>query len=252
MLNFHRPLVRFLPAPPVSLPALLNRAPTHPAAAAAMIVIARASPRPAARLSPALRAVAPHLTEAEHATWLAALTPPLGRANITTPRCIAAFLGQCAVESAGFRRLQEDLTYSAARLCQVWPHRFPTPAAAEPCAQQPQALANTVYANRLGNQGPESGDGWRFRGRGLIQITGRAAYQRFADSLNLTLDQAIQHAETPPGAADSAAWFWSANHLNDLANAWSLEILTQTINGGLLGATERERLCNAALHAIGA
>lgn len=200
----------------------------------------------------ALRAVAPHLSDTERAAWIAALLTPLRKAGITTPRRIAAFLGQCAVESGGFCILQENLTYSATRLCQVWPTRFPTKEVAEACALQPEALANTVYANRLGNAAPDSGDGWRFRGRGLIQITGRASYERFATAMNMTLDQAVEHAATKAGAADSAAWFWSTNELNALAESWSLDRLTRTINGGTLGADERARLCQAALHAIGA
>jgi putative chitinase len=230
------------------LAALCHQSAVNPAAAAAALVLGNSSPGP---VSPALRAVAPHLTAAEHGGWTVAMAAPLHRAGITSPRRVAAFLGQCAVESGGFRSLQEDLTYSAARLCQVWPNRFPNQQAAEACAFQPEALANDVYANRLGNGDPQTGDGWRFRGRGLIQITGRTAYERFANSMNMTLDQAVEHAATPAGAADSAAWFWSANELNRHADAWTLDILTRAINGGMLGAADRARLCEAALHAIG-
>ena len=228
--------------------ALFHKPRIHPAVAAAVLVLGS---KPVHPLVPALRVVAPHLTEAEQASWITALLTPLHKAGITTPRRMAAFLGQCAVESGGFRSLQEDLTYSATRLCQVWPTRFPNKEVAEACAHQPEALANTVYANRLGNGGPDSGDGWQFRGRGLIQITGRTSYERFATAMNMTLDQAVEHAATQAGAADSAAWFWSTNGLNALAETWSLDILTRTINGGTLGADERAQLCDAALHAIG-
>lgn len=199
----------------------------------------------------ALRAAAPRLTAADRAGWVAALSAPLQRATINTPRRIAAFIGQCAVESGGFRTLEEDLSYSATRLCEVWPSRFPNPAAAETCAFNAQALANQVYANRLGNGPPETGDGWRFRGRGLIQITGRSAYERFAAAMNITLDQAVDHATSHAGAADSAAWYWMANNLNKLADAWALDKLTRAINGSSLGAPERTRLSQAALNAIG-
>jgi putative chitinase len=117
---------------------------------------------------------------------------------------------------------------------------------------QPELLANRVYAERLGNGGEDTGDGWRFRGRGLIQITGRTAYQRFAKSMGMTLDQAVEHAATEAGAADSAAWFWTANDLNGLAKTWSIDLLTRKINGGMAGAAERTRLCEAALHVFGA
>ena len=222
------------------------------AVAAAVMVLQAVAPPSSARLDAALRAVAPHLADDERAAWVAALTEPLLKAGITTPRCVAAFLGQCAQETGGFRSLEEDLSYSATRLCEVWPSRFPNVAAAEACALQPESLANRVYANRMGNGDEASGDGWRFRGRGLLQITGRSAYQRFAQAMDMTPDQAVAHAATPAGAADSATWFWSANQLNALANSWSVDLITRKINGGTAGAAERSRLCEAALQAIGA
>jgi putative chitinase len=233
---------------------LFHQSSLDPAVAAAVTVLCSAlppTPLPSG-LDQALRAVAPHLSDSERASWAAVLVTPLLKAGIAAPRCVAAFLGQCAHESAGFRALEEDLSYSAARLCQVWPNRFPTAQAAEACALQPELLANRVYAERLGNGGEDTGDGWRFRGRGLIQITGRTAYQRFAKSMGMTLDQAVEHAATEAGAADSAAWFWTANDLNGLAKTWSIDLLTRKINGGMAGAAERTRLCEAALHVFGA
>jgi putative chitinase len=204
-----------------------------------------------ARLGNAVRRVAPHLANADHAVWVALLTEKLPEAGIISSRCVAAFLGQCAFESSGFDVLEEDLSYSAERLCEVWPGRFPDLDAAAACTFQPEALANEVYADRLGNGGPASGDGWRFRGRGLIQITGRGAYQRFAEAMKLNLDEAVAHAATQAGAVDSAAWFWSVNDLSRLAEAWLIASLTRKINGGLAGAAERSRLCGAALRALG-
>ena len=236
-----------------ALEALCPHTSPDPAVAAAVTVLtATPPPLPPYRLDPALRAVAPLLTADQRAAWVAVLAEPLLRAGITAPRCVAAFLGQCAVESAGFHSVEENLNYSAGRLCEVWPSRFPTVEAAESCALRPEALANRVYANRMGNGNEASGDGWRFRGRGLIQITGRAAYQKFARAMNTTLDQAVEHAATEAGAADSAVWFWSANRLNTLATSWSIDLITQKINGGMTGAAERDRLCDAALNAIGA
>jgi len=205
----------------------------------------------ASRLSIALHAVAPNLTSGGRAGWVEILSEKLQHAAIDSPHRLAAFLGQCAVESGGFEILEEDLSYSAERLCEVWPARFPDADAAEACAYRPEELANDVYANRMGNGDPASGDGWRFRGRGLIQITGRAAYERFAQSLAMTLDEAVAHAATQEGAADSAIWFWSYNDLNPLAEAWLLDTLTRRINGGLTGAVERRRLCRAALQVLG-
>lgn len=225
----------------------------NPAVAAAVTVLCSASPAapPPSGLLLALRAVAPQLSACERVRWAAVLVTPLRKAAIDTPRCLAAFLGQCAHESTGFSVLEEGLSYSAARLCQVWPNRFPTLRAAEACASQPELLANRVYANRLGNGGEKTGDGWRFRGRGLIQITGRTAYQQFARSMGKTLDDAVAYAATQAGAADSAAWFWTANNLNALAKTWSIDSLTRKINGGMAGAAERTRLCEAALRVLG-
>jgi putative chitinase len=190
----------------------------------------------AIRLDAALRAVAPHLTGTARVDWADILGARLCKAVITKSRRVAAFLGQCAVESGGFQILEEDLSYSAARLCEVWPGQFPDADAAEACAFRPEALANHVYANRMGNGDPASGDGWCFRGRGLIQITGRTAYERFARAMNMTIDQAVAHSATRAGAADSAIWFWSDNNLNKLADAWLLDSMTRKING-------RQRAC---------
>jgi putative chitinase len=223
-----------------------------PAAAAAILVLHQVQPLAPDWLARGIAAVAPHLTDADRADWIQVLSAPLGKAGITTTNRVAAFLGQCAVESGGFRLLEEDLNYSAARLCVVWPSHFPDQAAAAACAMAPERLANTVYANRLGNGDSASGDGWRFRGRGLIQMTGRDTYQRFAQATGMTLDAAVDHAGTHQGAADSAAWFWTSRKLNSLADAWALEKMTISINGGSQGAADRARLCEAARHAIGA
>jgi putative chitinase len=219
--------------------------------AAATVLASMPGPVPPYHLNAALLAVAPHLTTEERAAWVAILAGPLHKAGITQARCVAAFLGQCSVESAGFQSLEEDLSYTAARLCQVWPSRFPNAEAAETCALQPEVLANRVYASRMGNGDEASGDGWQFRGRGLIQISGRSAYARFALATSMSLNQAVDHAATQAGAVNSATWFWTANQLNALANTWSLDLITRKINGGTAGAAERIRLCEAALHAIG-
>lgn len=240
-------------SPLAALEDLFPQSSSDPAVAAAVTVLSTLPPPiSVSLLDAALRAVAPDLTDTNRSAWVAALEQPLLRAGITPARCVAAFLGQCAVESGGFRELEEDLNYSAARLCEVWPSRFPDLAAAEHCASSPETLANRVYADRMGNGDEASGDGWRFRGRGLIQITGRTAYERFAMAMNMTVDQAADHAATHAGAADSAAWFWTANELNTLANSWSIDLLTRKINGGSEGAADRRQLCAAALHAIGA
>lgn len=191
-----------------------------------------------------IRAVAPHI---DAAAWATALAPVMRSSGIVTPRRIAMFAGQCAVESAGFTVLEENLNYSAGRLCQVWPARFPTLAAATPFAGNPQALACCVYADRMGNGDAASGDGWRFCGRGLIQLTGRSNYEAFAKAVTRPVDDVITWVTTPAGAAASACWFWTARGLNTLSDAWDVEGVTRRINGGTEGLAAREALCDAAL-----
>lgn len=196
-----------------------------------------------------LAAVAPH---ADSAVWIDALAPCMGSSGIVTPRRIAMFLGQCSEETGGFGELQEDLVYSADRLIEVWPERFPTRAEALPFAYNPRVLANHVYANRLGNGDEASGDGWRFRGRGLIQLTGRDMTMRFLASLpdkTLTPDWLA----TPPGAAASACWYWSTRGgLNALSDAWDIAAVTERINGGQVNQQTRIATTSAALAALGA
>jgi putative chitinase len=222
-----------------------------PAAAAAVLLLRSMPVSLAATLDQVLQTIAPHLPPTEHAAWIEAMGPPMQQAAIITGVRIAAFLGQCAFESDGFRQLEENLSYSAERLCQVWPHRFPSSSAAEACARQPERLANEVYAGRMGNGDAASGDGWRFRGRGLIQITGRTAYESFAKAIDMPLDAVTDYCATRPGAVSSAGWFWTSRRLNSLADAWALEKLTFLINGSTQAAAERARLCVAARHIMG-
>ncbi len=239
------------PLPPRVMDSHPDQTPTPTSADPASSVVAPPAPTPLPGLEAAIRSCAPRLTDAEIAAWVDALTETLRRNRIDTPRRIAAFLGQCAHESGGFKVMQENLNYRAERLCQVWPARFPNLEVANECARNPERLANRVYASRMGNGDETSGDGWRFRGRGLIQLTGRSNYQRFANSLGCTIEEAAQRAETPRGAGESAAFFWSANSLNTLADTWSIDAMTRKINGGTAGAAERRHLCDTALAAIG-
>jgi putative chitinase len=196
-----------------------------------------------------LVALAPHLAPDQVRDWVLALAPPMRASGITTERRIAMFLGQCCEETGCMTDLVEDLNYSAARLCQVWPDLFPTSAEAAPFARNPFALGCKVYADKLGN-GPEtSGDGFIFRGRGLIQITGRAAYEAFFQSVHRTLDPGW--LESTAGAAQSACWYWSARgRLNDLSDEWDVRGVTQRINGGLVNLPARVAVCNKALAEI--
>jgi putative chitinase len=164
----------------------------------------------------------------------------LPRYEITTTERVAAFLAQCGHESADFTVLKENLNYSAEGLSKVFPKRFPTVAAAQPYNRNPEKIANKIYSDRMGN-GPEaSGEGFKFRGRGAIQLTGKENYTKFANSINQSLDEAVAYTETLAGAIESACWFWSTNKLNALADATDIVALTKRINGGTIGLEDRK------------
>lgn len=171
----------------------------------------------------------------------AALEQVLPKYNITTVERVAAFLAQCGHESADFTVLKENLNYSAEGLSKVFPKRFPTVAAAQPYNRQPEKIANKIYADRMGN-GPEaSGEGYKFRGRGAIQLTGKENYTKFAASIGKTLDEAVAYTETLAGAIESACWFWNTNKLNDIADKTDIVTLTKRINGGTIGLEDRKK-----------
>ena len=198
-----------------------------------------------------LKAVAPSTAAATLEPLTAPMTAACARWGIDSPKRIAAFLSQCAHESQGFTRRTENLRYSAARLCAVWPKRFPTLASALPYAGNPEKLANRVYSNRMGNGDEASGDGFEFRGRGFKQLTGRDNYTRFAAAIGMPIADVTDYVETDEGACQSAAWFWATNKLNPLADAGDIRTLTIRINGGTLGLAERQALFAKACAACG-
>lgn len=162
----------------------------------------------------------------------------------------AMLLAQLAHESAEFTRLEENLNYSAERLSQVWPRRFPTPRDAAGYAHNPEALANRVYANRLGNGDVTSGDGWKFRGRGPIQLTGRSNYAAAASGAGFDF---VNHPELlcqPEGGLASAYWFWVTNRCAGAAREGNVAVVTQKINGGQLGLEQRKALYTQLLAVV--
>jgi putative chitinase len=186
--------------------------------------------------------------------WHAALAQLFPAYEINTPKRIAAFIAQCAHESANFTTLQENLNYRAATLRKIFPKYFPTDAMAQQYASMPnkqQAIANLVYANRMGNGDPASGDGFRYRGRGLIQLTGKENYSWFAASIGISVEEAADYLETFEGAAQSACWFWETNKLNKWADAGDILMLTKRINGGTIGLDDRIKHYKHALHVLG-
>ena len=184
--------------------------------------------------------------------WHEAFCEILPDYEINTKSRVAAFIAQCAHESGGFKAIKENLNYKAESLCRVWPRYFPNIDVARQYAQQPEKIANRAYANRMGNGPEESGDGWKFCGRGLIQLTGKDNYTRYAQSLEIGLDEASEHLTTFEGCVQSAAWFWEANNLNQWADAGDMLTLTKRINGGTLGLEDRIKHYQHALHVLGA
>ena len=227
--------------PPVSVapPQPLNPAPA-------------ADPRaPLDGLAAALSAAAPN---ANRAVWLTPLTVAMRQQGLTTHRRIAAALGQFAVEAGeGFGQLAENLNYTHAdRIMTVFGSHFSNLSAAQECCGNPEKLANRVYANRMGNGDEASGDGWRFRGRGLIQLTGRDEYTAFAAAVGMTPEAASDYLETPAGAAASGCWYFVWRNTLAMMDAWNLNGITFRVNGSAMeGHDERIAASEAALKALG-
>ena len=186
--------------------------------------------------------------------WYNALSKLLPDYKIDTPKRIAAFIAQCAHESGNFMVLQENLNYRPATLRKIFPKYFPTDDLANDYCSRPnkqEAIANRVYASRMGNGDEASGDGFRYRGRGLIQLTGKDNYTFFAGSLGITVEEAAEYTQTFEGAAQSACWFWETNKLNQWADKGDIVTLTKRINGGTIGLDDRIKHYEHALHVLG-
>jgi putative chitinase len=186
--------------------------------------------------------------------WHHALSQLLPDYEIYTPQRIPAFMAQCAHESGGFTALKENLNYKPATLRKLFSKYFPTDALAEEYCAKPnkqESIANRVYASRMGNGDEASGDGYKYCGRGLIQLTGKSNYVAFADSLEITPEEASQYLATFEGASQSACWFWESNNLNKWADAGDILTLTKKINGGTIGLEDRIKHYEHALHVLG-
>ena len=181
----------------------------------------------------------PHNANAE--AWVSALNDVLPSYEINTPQRIAAFLAQCGHESNGFTVLQENLNYSADGLNKIFHKYFPTLESAQPYARQPEHIANKVYANRMGNGDEHSGDGYKYRGRGPIQLTGKTNYAECSDFL-FQDDTLVQNPDLlleAEYALHSACWFWWKNDLNTYADAGDMLGAPKRINGGTIGLEDR-------------
>jgi len=177
--------------------------------------------------------------------WLEPLTKAFDKYSINTNKRQACFLGQCLHESGGFKHLEENLHYSAASLMRTWPSRFPDMDTAEKYANNPEKIANKVYGGRMGNT--EEGDGWKYHGRGIIQLTGKENYANCGHSLGVDFVGNPDWVATPEYAALSAAWFFNKKGLNELADVMDIETMTKRINGGTLGIDTRKAQINKVL-----
>ena len=183
--------------------------------------------------------------------WHHALCEILPEYEINTKERVAAFIAQCAHESGGFKFLKENLNYKAPSLRKVFPKYFPDDAIAAEYANKQEKIANRVYASRMGNGDEASGDGWRYCGRGLIQLTGKNNYTFFAASLDMKVEDVPEYLGTFEGAVQSACFFWEQNNLNRFADANDVKGLTRAINGGFIGLEDRIKHTNHALHVLG-
>jgi len=183
--------------------------------------------------------------------WLGPLEETFAKYDISTPQRQAAFIGQCAHESANFNTLEENLHYKAESLMKVWPSRFTNDLIAGAYANNPEKIANKVYAGRMGNGDEESGDGWKYHGRGLIQLTGRDNYANCGSSLNLDLLGNPDLLLEPKYATLSAGYFWNRKQLNLLADVKDYDTMTKRINGGLIGLDDRKAKIAKAMSVLG-
>lgn len=188
--------------------------------------------------SPQIHAAFPVTPIATIDAFVVFLNDQFAKHDINTVNRAAAFLAQCGVESGGFLHLVENLNYSAEGLRRVWPSHF-SPALAEACAHNPEKIANIAYANRYENGDAASGDGFKFRGRGLIQVTFKANYAAFKAATGHDVIAQPEWLATPQGAVESAVWFWTAHSLNAFADKGDMLSITKRVNGGTTALSER-------------
>jgi len=171
--------------------------------------------------------------------------------DITTVQRAAGFIAQTAHESNGYKVLSENLNYSSAALNKIFKKYFSgTGLDAAQYNRQPEKIANVIYANRMGNSGTASGDGWKYRGGGILQLTGKSNYTAFGKTVNKTPEEATVYVRTPKGAIESALWFWKTNNLNLFCDNNDVLGMTKRINGGTIGLAEREHNFKTALEIL--
>ena len=184
--------------------------------------------------------------------WYEAMLEILPLWEVDTIERVAMFIAQCGHESGGFRVLSENLNYSAKALNTIFPKYFKRAGRdANEYHRQPEKIANVIYANRMDNGDSESGDGWTFRGGGILQLTGRYNYTKFAEAVEMTAEEAVDYVRTKKGALDSACWFWDTNNLNKWCDDMDIVGATKRINGGTIGLDDRKKHYLHAMDVLG-
>jgi len=184
--------------------------------------------------------------------WVDPLNKILEKYEINTAERIAGFISQVGHESNNFKVLKENLNYSADGLNKIFPKYFKNAGRdAQEYHRQPEKIANVVYASRMGNGDTASGEGYKFRGRGAIQLTGKNNYSAFAKAVNMSLDEVIDYLSTKAGALESACWYWNSRNINAAADACDIVKMTKLVNGGTIGLEDRKRHYKHALEVLG-
>ena len=199
-----------------------------------------------------LQAIMPKARRSNIDLYCESINDAMEEFSIDEPECQAMFIAQCGHESGYLSAVVENLNYGAKGLMGIFKKYFPNEAIAKQYERRPEMIANRVYGGRMGN-GPEAtGEGFAYRGRGLIQLTGKDNYTFFAGSLGISVEEASEYLATFEGAAQSACWFWEQNNLNRFADANDVKGLTRAINGGYIGLEDRIKHTEHALHVLGA
>ena len=184
--------------------------------------------------------------------WYEAMCEILPLWDINTIPRVAGFIAQCGHESRNFNVLTENLNYSAKALNTFFPKYFKRAGRdANEYHRKPEAIANVIYANRMDNGDTDSGDGWRFRGGGILQLTGRYNYTEFGEDVEMSAEEAVDYVRTKKGALDSACWFWDENNINKHCDAMDIIKMTKRINGGTIGLEDRKKHYMHALDVLG-
>ncbi len=189
-----------------------------------------------------------HLGKDDAMEWLGAMQDVLPKYDINTPERVAGFMAQTGHESNGYKVLTENLNYSAKALDAIFGKYFKRAGRdANEYHRQPEKIANVIYANRMDNGNTNSGDGWRFRGGGILQLTGRSNYTRFGESVGMSAEEATDYVRTKEGALESACWFWKTNNLNKYCDNNDITTLSKRVNGGTIGLEDRIKHWNHAM-----